>query len=472
VRLDALLERIDDVLIGRSAGGGGEAEITTVVHDTRQVRAGALFCCVPGAHIDGHELAGDAVARGAVALVVERAVPATVPELRVASVRAAMGPIAAAFWDHPSRTMPVVGVTGTSGKTTTTHLLGAIGRAHGWRTEVLGTLTGPRTTPEAPELQAQLAAARDAGTALLAMEVSSHALALGRVNATRFAVAVFTNLSHDHLDFHRDIDEYFETKASLFTPELAAAAVVNVDDPRGAELARRAAVPTTTFSLADATHVEVGPTASRFTWRGAHVELPLGGRFNVSNALAAATTAAELGVPVSDIAAGLAAAPAVPGRFEAIDEGQPFTVVVDFSHKPGALASALHAAREATAGRVLLVFGAGGDRDPSKRAEMGEVAARLADRVLLTSDNPRSEDPLAIIDAVRSGMQRTDGLIIEPDRGAAIALAIAEAGPGDTVVIAGKGHEAEQLIGVDRIPFDDREVARTALRIRRDGVGW
>jgi UDP-N-acetylmuramoyl-L-alanyl-D-glutamate--2,6-diaminopimelate ligase len=473
VRLDALLADVDELDISRSAGGGDEPEITSVVHDTRQVTRGALFCAVRGAQVDAHSLVGAAVEQGAVAVLVERAVDVRVPELRVASVRDALGPVAAAFWGHPSRDLPVVGVTGTSGKTTTTHLLGAIGRAHGWTTAVIGTLTGPRTTPEAPELQAMLAAERDAGHDAVAMEVSSHALALGRVRSTRFAVAVFTNLSQDHLDFHRDLDDYFEAKALLFTPEYAAAAVVNLDDPRGVELAGRALVPTVGYSLADAEDLEVGPTRSRFRWRGVLVELPLGGRFNVSNALAAATAAEQLGLPHAAIAAGLAAAPAVPGRFESIDEGQPFTVVVDYSHKPGALAAALEAAREGVrGGRLLLVFGAGGDRDASKRPEMGEVAARLADRVLLTSDNPRSEDPLAIIDAVRAGMQRTDTLTVEPDREAAIALAIAEAEPGDAVVIAGKGHEAVQVVGDEQRPFDDRAVARSVLRARREAGGW
>jgi UDP-N-acetylmuramoyl-L-alanyl-D-glutamate--2,6-diaminopimelate ligase len=369
--------------------------------------------------------------------------------------------------------MRVVGVTGTAGKTTTTHLLGAITEAHGWSTAVIGTLTGPRTTPEAPELQALLARERDAGREAIAMEVSSHALALGRVRATRFAVAVFTNLSHDHLDFHRDLDDYFRAKAELFTPGYADLAVVNLDDPRGRQLADRALVPTDGYSLTDAEDLVVGSTSCHFRWRGVPVDLPLGGRFNVSNALAAAMAAARLGIDVATIAAGLAGAPAVPGRFEPIDEGQPFAVLVDYAHKPGALAGALEAARDAAAGgRVILVVGAGGDRDASKRPEMGEVAARLADRVLLTSDNPRGEDPLAIIDAIRSGMGDARTCVVEPDRATAITLAIDDAGPGDVVVIAGKGHEAVQIIGDRTLAFDDREVARRALRSRRDGGGW
>lgn len=473
MRLDALFSRVDDPTLTVDLADAAATEITGVVHDTRAVGAGSLFCCVAGAHVDGHDLAIDAVAAGATALLVERPVDVGVPEVVVPSVRAALGPVAAAFWDHPSRAMHVVGVTGTSGKTTTTHLLAAITEAHAWSTAVIGTLTGPRTTPEAPELQARLAAERAAGRVAVAMEVSSHALALDRVRATHFAVAVFTNLSHDHLDFHRDLNDYFETKASLFTPTYAARAVVNLDDPRGGELMARRLVPTEGYALDDATNLEVGTTHCRFEWRGVVVDLPLGGRFNVSNALAAATTAAALGVSPQTIAAGLAAAAPVPGRFESIDEGQPFAVLVDYSHKPGALAGALDAAREgAPGGKVILVFGAGGERDVSKRPEMGEVASRLADRVLLTSDNPRGEDPLAIIEAIQTGMSDRSRTTVEPDRATAIALAIGEAGPGDVVLIAGKGHEAVQVVGDRVLPFDDREVARTALRVRRDGHAW
>ncbi len=473
MRLDALLGRLDDEEVLLSPAGAGDCEVTTVVHDTRQVAQGALFCCVPGAHVDGHELAATAVELGASAVLVERPVGVGVPELQVSSVREAMGPVADALWDHPSRSMRVVGVTGTSGKTTTTHLLGAVMEAHGWSTAVIGTLSGPRTTPEAPELQMRLAAERDAGRAAVAMEVSSHSLALGRVRATRFALAVFTNLSHDHLDFHQDMDTYFEAKAALFTPAYTARAVVNVDDPRGRELAARSLVPTEGYSAGDASDVEVNATRSRFRWRGALIDLPIGGRFNVMNALAAATAAASLGIEVDTIARGLTGAPGVPGRFEPIDEGQPFAVVVDYSHKPGALAGALAAAREATpTGRVILVFGAGGDRDASKRREMGEVAARGADRVLLTSDNPRGEDPLAIIDALRAGIPETANCTVEPDRAAAIALAVGEARAGDVVLIAGKGHESVQIVGDTTVPFDDREVARTALRVRQGGRGW
>jgi UDP-N-acetylmuramoyl-L-alanyl-D-glutamate--2,6-diaminopimelate ligase len=473
MRIDALLATLDDADISVPPEVFGPFEVRSVVHDTRAVEPGALFCCVRGAHVDGHDLVEQAVDAGAVAVLAERPVTRRVPTLLVPSVRDAMGPVAAAFWGHPSRELPVVGVTGTSGKTTTTHLVSAIGRAAGMDPLVIGTLSGPRTTPEAPELQALLAGAVAEGRGMVAMEVSSHALALGRVRATRFAVGVFTNLSHDHLDFHRDLDDYFEAKATLFTPAYASAAVVNLDDPRGAELARRAAVPTYGYSLDDVRDLEVEPARVRFGWRGTTIEVPMGGRFNASNALAAATAADVLGLPLEQIVDGLASATPVPGRFEAIDEGQPFTVLVDYSHKPGALASALDAAREASGGgRVVLVFGAGGERDASKRPEMGEVASRQADRVLLTSDNPRGEDPLVIIDAVRSGMADTRSLTIEPDRAAAIAMALAEARPGDVVLIAGKGHESVQLVGDEARPFDDRAVARALLAERRSGAGW
>jgi UDP-N-acetylmuramoyl-L-alanyl-D-glutamate--2,6-diaminopimelate ligase len=473
VRLDVLLSEARGVPLTLDRPEAAGTEIRAVEHDSRAVGPGALFCCVPGARVDGHGLAADAERAGAVALVVERPLPSALPQVRTASVRDALGPLAAAFWGHPSESLAVVGVTGTSGKTTTTHLLGAIFEAHGWPVAVLGTLSGPRTTPEAPELQANLAAERDAGRRAVAMEVSSHALAMGRVRATRFAVAVFTNLSHDHLDFHRDLDEYFEAKAALFTPAYSDAAVVNVDDERGVELLRRGRVPTEGYSIADAEDLVVEATRCSFRWRGASIRLGLGGRFNVSNALAAATAAARLGVAPTTIATGLAGAPSVPGRFEPIDEGQPFAVLVDYAHKPGALAGALAAAREtADGGRVLLVIGAGGDRDRSKRPEMGSVAARLADLVVLTSDNPRGEDPVAIIDAIRAGMPADAAASIEPDRAAAIARALAEAQPGDVVVIAGKGHEAVQVIGDSSVAFDDRAVARDALRALRGSRPW
>ncbi len=446
------------------AGGDGDVAVTGVAHDSRAVVAGDLFCCVRGEHTDGHDHAPAAVAAGAVALLCERALGVDVPQVVVPDVRAAMGPAAAAVHGHPAERLVVIGVTGTNGKTTTVHLLRSILEHAGRRSAVIGTLTGTRTTPEAPELQRRFAELLAEGIEAVAMEVSSHALALHRVDGTRFRVAVFTNLSADHLDFHRTMEEYFQAKARLFTPELADAAVVNTDDPQGRLLRDAAVIPTRGFSLDEVDDLEVGRTASRFTWRGHHVSVPLGGRFNVTNALAAAEAAITLGIEPAVAAEGLAAAGPVPGRFEAVDAGQAFDVIVDYAHTPDGLERLLDAARELVGeGRVLVVFGCGGDRDRAKRPLMGEVAGRLADRVVLTSDNPRSEDPAVIISQVRSGFDDDRNLRVEPNRRRAIALALDEAAPGDIVVIAGKGHETTQTVGDATVAFDDRAVARELL---------
>lgn len=446
------------------AGADGHVAVTGVAHDSRAVTAGDLFCCVRGEHTDGHDHAPDAVAAGAVALLCERALGVDVPQVVVPDVRAAMGPAAAAVHGHPAERLVVIGVTGTNGKTTTVHLLRSILEHAGRRSAVIGTLTGTRTTPEAPELQRRFADLLAEGIEAVAMEVSSHALALHRVDGTRFRVAVFTNLSADHLDFHRTMAEYFQAKARLFTPELADAAVVNTDDPQGRLLRDAAVIPTRGFSLDEVDDLEVGRTASRFTWRGQRVSLPLGGRFNVANALAAAEAAITLGIEPAVAAEGLAAAGPVPGRFEAVDAGQAFDVIVDYAHTPDGLERLLDTARELVGGgRVLVVFGCGGDRDTAKRPLMGEVAGRLADRVVLTSDNPRTEDPAAIISQVRSGFDDDRNLRVEPNRRRAIALALDEAVPGDIVVIAGKGHETTQTVGDATVAFDDRAVARELL---------
>jgi UDP-N-acetylmuramoyl-L-alanyl-D-glutamate--2,6-diaminopimelate ligase len=430
--------------------------------------------------VDGHDLAAGATAAGAAALVVDHVLPLAVPQVVVPDVRRAMGPLAAAFWGNPSHYLVVVGVTGTSGKTTVTHLLCPVLGASGLAScAIIGTLSGARTTPESTDLQAMLAAERDrvgsgagAGRGAVAMEVSSHGLALHRVDGTRFAVAVFTNLSQDHLDFHQTMDEYFEAKAALFTPGFTDRAVICSDDPRGRELlarlsGTRSGLTATAYSLADAEALTLSPAGASFRWRGEPVELALAGRFNVVNALAAAAAAEALGIEPDVVARGLSAAGPVPGRFEAIDVGQRFTVLVDYAHKPDALDQALRAARElVAAGRWLrVVFGCGGDRDIAKRPLMGEVATRLADHVVLTSDNPRSEDPQAIIDDIRAGIPLGTGasVAVEPDRRRAIEHALVEARPGDVVVIAGKGHETTQTFGDTVRPFDDREVARAAL---------
>jgi UDP-N-acetylmuramoyl-L-alanyl-D-glutamate--2,6-diaminopimelate ligase len=468
VRLDRLLGQVE---VRDLRGDPAATDVTAVVHDSAAVRPGALFCCLVGRRADGHAYAPGAVQSGAVALLVDRAldVPPSVTQVLVPDTRAAMAPVAAAFHGHPSRRLAVVGVTGTNGKTTTTHLLQAVLEADGRPTAVIGTLSGTRTTPESPELQARLAELAAGGARAVAMEVSSHALAQHRADATWFEVAVFTNLSQDHLDFHGTLDDYFAAKASLFRAGRAGAAVVNADDPWGRRLLEITPLPTTTFSMADATEVEVGVDGTTFGWRGEPVRLRLPGVANVANALAAAAAARVLGVGATAVAKGLSAVSSVPGRYEAVDAGQPFTVLVDYAHTPAALEQALTGARAMSPSRrVVLVFGCGGERDAGKRPLMGDVATRLADRVVLTTDNPRGEDPAAIVEAVRGGAARPEVLVVEPDRRAAIALALADAGPDDVVVIAGKGHESTQVVGDRALPFDDREVARDLLR----ALGW
>ena len=464
MRLDELSRA---VAVDEIVGAAAVVDVTSIVHDSRAVTAGAMFCCIPGATVDGHDFAPRAVAQGAVALLCERALDVPVAQVVVPDARRAMGPIAARFHGDPSRVLDVVGVTGTNGKTTTTHLLRSILEADHRPARVIGTLTGARTTPESTELQAELATFAAEGVRAVAMEVSSHALAQHRVDGTWFRVGVFTNLSRDHLDFHGSIEEYFDAKASLFTPDRCAAAVVNVDDEWGRRLADRLTIPWQPSSLSATEGIEVTAEWARCSWEGVELRVPFGGRFNLANALAAAVTARALAIDPATIAAGIATAGPVPGRFETVDEGQPFQVVVDYAHTPDGLEQVLRAARDiATGGRVLVVFGCGGDRDATKRAPMGSVASQLADLVVLTSDNPRSEDPSAIIDAVLEGVTDRSTVRVEPDRRVAIGLALDDAGRGDIVVIAGKGHETTQTTGADVVPFDDRAVARELLKER------
>ena len=458
MRLSHLLE---DVPLLRVTGDPS-VEVTDVTHDSRQARPGSLFCCLRGRRVDGHDLAPDAERAGAVAVVCERPVDVTVTQVEVGDTHTAIGPIAAAFHGHPSRSMTMVGVTGTNGKTTTTHMIAAVLEAAGRRTALVGNLTalpgGPPNTPEAPVLQARLARHRDERFDAVAMEVSSIGLASHRVDGTEFDVAVFTNLTRDHLDDHGTMENYFEAKASLFTPRFTSLGIVNADDEWGRRLLERAEIELRPFSLDD-----VEATGSSFVWRGQRIEVALGGRYNVSNAVATAMVADALDVETNALIAGLKKV-RVPGRFEVVPVDRPFTVVVDFAHTPDGLANLLGAAREVAAdsdGRVIVVFGAGGDRDPTKRAPMGQIAARLADVVVVTSDNPRSEDPESIIDAVVAG-GRSDHR--DANRRAAIAWALEQARAGDVVVIAGKGHETEQeLAGGQKIPFDDRAVVRELL---------
>jgi UDP-N-acetylmuramoyl-L-alanyl-D-glutamate--2,6-diaminopimelate ligase len=463
--LDQLLGGVEVLEV---RGDPASTDVTAITHDSRAVVPGSLFCCVPGGHQDGHKFARQAVDAGAAALLDERVLPLEVAQVVVAQARVAMAPVAAAFFGHPSRQLQVVGVTGTNGKTTTVHLLGSIFAAAGRPAQLIGTLTGERTTPEAPDLQARLAAFRDGGAKAVAMEVSSHAMALHRADSVWFSVAVFTNLSQDHLDFHESMEDYFAAKARLFEPARTALGVVNVDDPHGRLLFESATVPMVPYSMADASDVRVGPTASKFRWRGEEVRLSIGGRMNVANALAAATAASHVGISVADIAQGLASAPPVRGRYEPVTAGQPFAVLVDYAHTPDGLEQLLRSVRETVQGRVLVVFGAGGDRDREKRPAMGEVATRLADEAVLTSDNPRSENPAQIIDEVRGGARSAGVLHVEQDRRAAIAYALGHAHEGDAVVIAGKGHETSQLFADGAVPFDDRTVAAEEL----ERLGW
>ncbi len=469
VRLDRLLASLEVVELHLNGADGGSSglptgiEITSVTHDSRLVEPGALFCCLPGRRSDGHRHAAEAVGRGAVALLGERPVGSGVANILVADARREMGRAAAAFWDHPSRRLQVVGVTGTNGKTTTTWLLQAILEAAGRSTGLIGTLGGTLTTPESTELQASLASMADRGSSAVAMEVSSHALAQARVEGTSFALAAFTNLTRDHLDFHASMEEYFSVKARLFEAGRTAQAVVNVDDPHGRLLLETAQVPTRPFSLADVTDVEIGLEGSLGTWRGRRLRVPLGGAANLANALAAATAAVELGVDEGDAVEGLAGAPPVPGRYEHVVAGQPFAVVVDYAHTPDALEQLLVAARAGAGDRVLVVFGCGGERDRQKRPIMGRVAATLADVVSVTSDNPRSEDPAVIAAEVAAGANGPGRVQVELDRRTAIRNALASAGPGDVVLVAGKGHERVQVVGRKSEDFSDRVVVGEEL---------
>ncbi len=464
-------------------GDGPDVEVVALAYDNRAVVPGTLFFCVPGFTRDGHDFAPDAVARGAAALVVQRPLGLGVPELIVDDVRAAMARAAVRLHGDPTAELAVVGITGTSGKTTTTHvvrhLLEAAGRPCGLLGGVNAVIGGEeraavRTTPEAIDLQATFRTMLDAGDRACAMEVSSHALELRRVDGVRFAAAAFTNLSQDHLDFHPDMEAYFAAKLRLFTEFEVGRSIVVVDDAWGRRLAR-AVQDAVTVSLqgpADWWAVEhrSGLGGNAFTVRSpvgeAAVELPLRGRFNAANALVAMAAGDALGLELGQMAEALRTVVAVPGRVQAVDEGQGFALLVDYAHKPGALETVLLAARELASGRVLVVFGAGGDRDRAKRPLMGETAARLADRVIVTSDNPRSEPPEAIIDEILGGVPSGAFHVErEADRRAAIARAVDLAEPGDVVVIAGKGHEqGQELAGGRKQPFDDVEVARAALR--------
>lgn len=516
MRLDSLLVNLAGKVDSFSlTGDPSKVVITGISYDSREVSPGDLFCCIPGALDDGHVHAGQAVERGAVSVLYERDLPrellgsALAGKAPIASsvfgpscstedwvstegigdpvmgeavgkpglvgvrvpagqVRQAMAWLSAAFWGQPSKLLKVAGVTGTNGKTTVTHLLAAILRAHRWPAGVVGTLGGARTTPEAPVLQKLLYELAYSGRRAAALEVSSHALDQHRVDGVHFEVVGFTNLSHDHLDYHKTMERYFQAKASLFTPDRARHGVICVDDIWGERLAEMAlanGLSVTEVSASDAGEVLAGARSSRFTWMGREVVLGLGGRHNVINAMVAAAMAIQMGATLDEVVTGLESVKTLPGRFEVVAVS-PVTVVVDYAHTPAGLSSLLRSARQLCSGRLLIVFGAGGDRDRDKRPEMGKLAAQMADVVIVTSDNPRSEDPASIIDQVLAGAQRAQGtatVVSEPDRAAAIGAALTLARSGDMVVIAGKGHERVQETGQGPVPFDDREVVRSML---------
>ncbi len=480
--------------LGTAAPEAGEPA-TGITHDSRAVRPGDIYAALPGARFHGADFAAQAAERGAVAVLTDeagrqRAAACGLPVLVVDHPRGRMGELAATVYDEPGGDLLQIGITGTSGKTTTAYLVeGGLRGAYGRATGLIGTvesrigeerIKSERTTPEATDLQALFAVMRERGVRAVAMEVSSHALVLGRVDGAVFDIAVFTNLSPEHMEFHSDMEDYFQAKAQLFTPRRSRVGVVNLDDPYGLRLLKEATVPVTTYSAeghpdADwrAADVELDPLGSRFTALGPNGEsvaavCPLPGPFNVANALAAITALVAAGVDPPTAAAGVAAVPGVPGRLERVDAGQPYLAVVDYAHKTDAVESVLRALRKVTEGRVHIVLGCGGDRDQYKRGPMGAACARLADTAVLTSDNPRSEDPLAILATMLAGAAEVPAhergrVTVEPDRAAAIAAAVSVAEPGDTVLVAGKGHEQGQdIAGVIR-PFDDREVLRAAI---------
>ena len=459
--------------------GGATGQITALTYDAAAAVPGALHFCVPGFRVDGHDFAGQAEAAGAVALVVERFLDIDLPQLLVRSSRAAMGPAADTFYGHPSHELDVIGVTGTNGKTTTCFLMYSVLEAAGLRPALLGTVESriggrvaevKHTTPESIDLQAQFRQMADAGDQSCAMEVSSHALALDRVAGTRFAAAAFTNLTQDHLDFHPTMEEYYLAKRRLFENE-AWPAAVNVADPYGRRLVMEAAGPVLSYAADDdraavrPQTVEIGAGGAisliALTPRGLlPLDVRLRGDFNVSNVLCVVALSELLELPHEAVRAGIAALHGVPGRFEPVDAGQPFTVLVDYAHTPDSLENVLTAARRITSGDVICVFGCGGDRDRGKRRLMGGVARRLADRAIVTNDNPRSEDPAAIAAEIMNGID----MEVELDRRRAIELAVAAARPGDIVVIAGKGHEQGQQFADHTVPFDDRTAALEALQ--------
>ncbi len=494
-----LLGRLLEAVGVDDAGVAGETSVTSVEYDSRRVREGSLFVAVRGFVTDGHRYVAGAAERGAAAALVESPTGSdALPEFVVPDTRRALGLAAHEFFGHPSESLTVHGVTGTNGKTTTSYFIDSIMRQAGRESGVVGTLghrtgggaaPGSLTSPEASDLAALMSSMVDSGVEVLTMEVSSHALALERTAGTRFDTATFTNLSRDHLDFHRTLDKYWESKRKLFEQlsgaggKPGAAAVVNIDDPYGRELAatmrREAGLRLVTFGAEEAdvraTGVETSLDGTRATFvtpaGSFEAELRLLSAFNVMNALAATSVAFASGIELGAVAEGLRALPEVAGRLEQVDAGQPFTALVDYAHTPDALEKALATLRDLEPERLIVVFGCGGDRDRGKRPLMGEIASAGADVAIVTSDNPRTEEPSAIIEDILAGVNEGTGgeIVVEPDRREAIRSAVALAGPGDVVLVAGKGHEDYQIVGAEKRHFDDREELRAAVRDARGG---
>ncbi|MFJ9947510.1 UDP-N-acetylmuramoyl-L-alanyl-D-glutamate--2,6-diaminopimelate ligase [Kitasatospora sp. NPDC091207] len=479
-------------LLGLAPVEGGP--VTGVTHDSRAVRPGDVYVAFPGANHHGAAFAAQAAAAGAVALLTdpagaELAAGTGLPLLVVDRPRARMGELAAAVYGRPADRLLMIGLTGTNGKTTTSYLVEGGLRGAGRSPGVIGTvemrvgderIKSERTTPEATDLHAILGVMGERGADAVTMEVSSHALVFGRTDGVAYDVALFNNLTPEHLDFHPDMEDYFQAKARLFQPGKSRLGVANLDDAYGRRLIAEAKIPVTSFSATGAPEahwravdVQLGPVGSTFRVLGpdgaeADASVPLPGPFNVANALAAITLLVTAGLPLEQVVAGIAAVPGVPGRLERVDAGQPFVAVVDYAHKPDALRAVLASLREVTKGRLHVVVGCGGDRDPHKRAPMGAIAAELADTALLTSDNPRSEDPLAILATMLTGAASVPEaergtVLVVPDRAEAVHLAVARAQAGDTVLVAGKGHELGQYVRDEIRPFDDREVLRDSI---------
>lgn len=469
-------------LVGGTVESGGEAVVVDVTHDSREVAPGWLYVAVRGEKADGHSFVPQAVTAGAAAVCVEHPTGSEVPELVVDNTRQVMGELAAAVHDYPSASLDVVGVTGTNGKTTVTHYVESIATHAGVSTGLVGTIhtraagaTAPATltTPEAPQFQRLLARMRDQGVGLVAAEVSSHALEYGRVRGTRFAVAAFTNMSQDHLDFHGDMNAYRKAKERLFTDYEVGTAVINIDDPVGAAIAT--SYPERRFTVGEEgdfsiSEIEPEGTGSSFVLESPHgrhrLTAPVIGDFNVSNLVMAAACCLAVGIPPHDVFEALSHVSGVPGRFEVVSGDDPITVIVDYAHTPEGVATAIRTGRGLGKGRVIALLGAGGNRDRRKRPAMG-AALSAADIAVVTSDNPRSEDPAEIAAAVLSGVDPQVEHVVEIDRRTAIDLAVHRAQDGDVVLILGRGHEPVQDLGIEKVDFDDRVVAAKALRIRR-----